>query len=90
MISEDPEDELARRQDARLYPVGRALRATYDAENHDSLDPVATGLMLDLARVERGQDSSPHFIDAGVAQTPATQGQATWMARVRGILSRRQ
>lgn len=89
MISGDPEDDLATRQDPRLYPVGRALRATYDAENHDSLDPVATGLMLDLARVERGQEVPPPFVDARLAQTPATQGQATWMARVRGILSGR-
>ena len=46
------EEELAARQDSRLYPVGRALRSTFDAENHDSLDPTVTGLMLDLARVD--------------------------------------
>ena len=48
----DPgEDGLAARQDAKLYPVGRALRATYDADNHDSLSRDVTALMLDLSRV---------------------------------------
>ncbi|MEH3158219.1 MAG: hypothetical protein PGN08_04360 [Sphingomonas taxi] len=45
------EAELEERQDAKLYPVGRALRATYDADNHASLSDDVTGLMLDLARV---------------------------------------
>ena len=40
------------RQGAGLYPVGRALRATFDAENHDSLGTDLTGLMLELARID--------------------------------------
>ena len=46
------EDELESRQDAALYPVGRVLRATFDAENHDSLGNDLTGLMLELARID--------------------------------------
>ncbi|WP_425231005.1 hypothetical protein [Sphingomonas sp.] len=48
------EDELENRQDAGLYPLGRALRATYRADNHDSLGQDLTGLMLELARIEPG------------------------------------
>lgn len=48
----DPgEDGLAARQDAKLYPVGRALRTTFDADNHDTLSRDVTALMLDLARI---------------------------------------
>ena len=46
-----PEDELQSRQ-GPLYPVGRALRQTFDAENHDSLGNDLTGLMLELARID--------------------------------------
>lgn len=52
------EDELENRQGPQLYPIGRALRTTYDAENHDSLGNDLTGLMLALARVE------PPFVPA--------------------------
>ena len=45
------EDELEDRQ-GKLYPVGRALRRTYDADNHDSLGNDLTGLMLELARID--------------------------------------
>lgn len=53
-MAEEPgqdEDELALRQGGKVYPVGRALRATYDAENHDTLGRDVTGLMLHLSRV---------------------------------------
>ena len=52
MASDEKEEEMAARQDPRLYPLGRALRSTYDAENHDSLDPVVTGLMIDLSHID--------------------------------------
>ena len=45
------EDELEHRQ-GQLYPVGRALRRTFDADNHDSLGNDLTGLMLQLARID--------------------------------------
>lgn len=46
------EDELESRQAAGLYPVGRVLRQTFNADNHDSLGTELTGLMLQLARVD--------------------------------------
>lgn len=46
------EDELENRQTTGLYPVGRALRTTFDADNHDSLGTDLTGLMLELARID--------------------------------------
>jgi hypothetical protein len=45
------EEQLKLVQDARVYPVGRVLRETFDAENHDSLTSDVTGLMIGLARV---------------------------------------
>ena len=48
----DPEQELESRQAAGLIPIGRALRSTYGADNHDSLGKDLTGLMLELARVD--------------------------------------
>jgi hypothetical protein len=45
------EDALKAAQDGRLYPVGRALRATYNAENHDTLGRDVTGLMINLSHI---------------------------------------
>ena len=45
------EERLKLNQDGRVYPVGRVLRETFDAENHDSLTSDVTGLMINLARV---------------------------------------
>ena len=45
------EERLKLEQDARVYPVGRVLRETFDAENHESLTNDVTGLMINLARV---------------------------------------
>ena len=45
------EEELASRQ-GDLYAVGKALRRTFDAENHESLGTDLTGLMLELARID--------------------------------------
>ncbi len=45
------DDGLKQRQGAALYPVGRTLRATFDAENHDSLSADVTALMLNLSRI---------------------------------------
>ena len=51
-MDDEDEDELAVRQDGRLYPVGRALRATFHADNHDTLGKDVTGLMIDLSHVD--------------------------------------
>jgi hypothetical protein len=88
MTGEEPEDELAARQDPRLYPVGRALRSSYDAENHDSLDPVVMGLMLDLARVEPGP-AVRHVEAEPLLGETARHGEVTLLGRLLGLLSRR-
>ena len=51
MDDETREEWLQRRQDGRVYPLGRALRDTYDANNHDTLGSDVTGLMIDLSKV---------------------------------------
>lgn len=80
------EDELMRRQDGRLYPVGQVLRATYDAENHDSLGNDVTGLMLDLSRVpyepfERDTPRPPAAVSADASRP-------SLLHRVRDLLHR--
>lgn len=77
------EDELLGRQDAKLYPVGRALRATYDAENHASLSKDVTGLMLDLARVP----FEPHEFEP-LIPLPKVAPRPGWLARARMVLRR--
>lgn len=89
---QDRENELAGRQPTALYPIGRALRATYDAENHDSLGTDLTGLMLALARVEPPADAPPAAGDAPAATVSAPSASPTpsappaagrsWLARV--------
>jgi len=45
------EEQLKLIQDNRVYPVGRVLRDTFDAENHDTLGSDVAGLMINLSRV---------------------------------------
>lgn len=84
------EDELAARQDGRLYPLGRVLRATYDADNHNTLGTDVTGLMLDLARVPYERDEKPAARDGvGAAPQQSARGPSPgWFERVRGLLGR--
>lgn len=77
------EDELAIRQDAKLFPVGQALRRTYDAENHGTLGRDVTGLMLDLARVP----FEPHEFEPPFA-TPVPARRPGFLDRVRQALRR--
>lgn len=86
------EDELESRQAAGLYPVGRALRATFDAENHDTLGNDLTGLMLQLARVDpdapplpRGEQPAASSPLATPEPPPAWRG---WRALLRRLLGR--
>ncbi len=72
------EDELAGRQSAKLYPVGKALRATFDANNHASLSKDVTGLMLDLAHVP----FEPHEFEPLFPPAPMTP-RPGWLARIR-------
>lgn len=76
MAHDEPEDEFAARQDPRLYPVGRFLRATYHADNHETLDPVTTRLMLDLARIELAEAQE----EAG-APPPQRHGEGAGLLR---------
>ncbi|HVF92945.1 MAG TPA: hypothetical protein VM900_01380 [Sphingomonas sp.] len=48
---EATDEGLEHCQGPALYPLGRALRTTFHAENHDSLSADVTALMLDLSRV---------------------------------------
>ena len=88
MDDETREEWLRDRQDGRIYPLGRALRATYDAENHDSLGSDVTGLMIDLSRVPYEPESvrataplpPPHVRPAASAVRPSM------LARIGGFL----
>ena len=48
---EATEEGLEHCQSPALYPLGRALRTTFHADNHESLSADVTALMLDLSRV---------------------------------------
>ena len=88
MREEDREHELQVNQDGRVYPLGRALRATYDADNHDTLGTDVTGLMLDLARVPYGPDE----IDPLSARRPpvASPPPRSWVTRLGGLFGHRR
>ncbi|WP_375392309.1 hypothetical protein [uncultured Sphingomonas sp.] len=75
---QEQERQLAGQQGDGLYPIGRALRATYDADNHDSLGQDLTGLMLELARVEPPPTPAP---DAAPASPPPVAARS-WFARI--------
>lgn len=64
------EERLKLMQDGRVYPVGQVLRATYDAENHETLGNDVTHLMLNLARVPYEPLAAR---PAAVAPTPAAR-----------------
>ena len=80
------EDELEHRQ-GDLYPVGRALRQTFDADNHDSLGTDLTGLMLALARIdpEATPPSAPQIV-APPAPPTAAPAVAWWRAAMGRLL----
>lgn len=77
------EQELEFRQDAKLYPLGQALRATFDADNHATLGKHVTGLMLDLAQVP----FEPHEFQP-IVTTLTPPRRPSWLARVRSVLPR--
>lgn len=91
------EEDLESRQAAALYPLGRALRRTYDAENHDSLGTDLTGLMLELARIDpdaaprpRGGAGTPAAPAPAAADAPraATEKPSWWRAAMERLLAR--
>lgn len=79
-VSRD-EEVLEGRQGANLYPLGRALRATYHAENHHTLTNDVTGLMLDLARVPFDEDEV-----VPLPAVPPPPPRAGWLVRLRLLL----
>jgi hypothetical protein len=82
---DDEDTERLRGQDAKLQPLGQALRATYDADNHASLSKDVTGLMLDLAHVP----FEPHEFQpllGDLLRPPIPRG---WLARARLALRSR-
>ena len=64
MDDNSQDEEMALRQGARLYPIGRALRASYDAENHESLGSDVAGLMINLSHVEPPTPAPPCEVDS--------------------------
>ena len=80
---ENDEQALQHRQGAKLYPVGQALRATFDADNHATLSKDVTGLMLDLAHVP----FEPHEFEP-IVTTLTPPPRMGWLARMRSALPR--
>lgn len=86
MVDEDGQEQeraLAERQADGVYPIGRALRATYGADNHDSLGPDLTGLMLALARIDP-PPAAPASPAPPVPVAAAAPPRASWWARLFG------
>lgn len=79
--ADEDERDLQIRQGADLYPVGQALRATYDTDNHATLSKQVTGLMLDLARVP----FEPHEFQP-IVTTLTPPAKTGWLARFRSAL----
>lgn len=79
----DPDDEtLKHRQGGALYPLGKVLRSTYDADNHDTLSAEVTALMINLSRIPY----EPCAKDpVAVAEQPAAR---SLISRVKNLLQR--
>lgn len=85
---DDDEQDLQVRQGGKLYPVGQALRATYDADNHATLSRDVTVLMLDLARVPfEPHEFEPIITTLTAPPPPPPRG---WLARMRYVLRHRR
>ncbi|MEA1085344.1 hypothetical protein SFC76_13845 [Sphingomonas sp. CD22] len=82
---DDEDTERLRGQDAKLQPLGQALRATYDADNHASLSKDVTGLMLDLAHVP----FEPHEFQPLLGDSLRPTIPRGWLARARLALRSR-
>lgn len=88
------EEDLESRQGS-LYPVGRALRHTFDADNHDSLGTDLTGLMLELTRIDNegapGRGALPPAPAPGAPTAPANEAEAPppsgWRSLLRRLMS---
>lgn len=86
----DGEEGMRARQDGRVYPVGRALRATFDADNHDTLGPALTGLMIDLAKVPFDpSEAVPPLVPPVPAEVGTPPSRTSW-SRLAGLLKLRR
>ncbi len=74
--AQDQEQAPAGRLATGLDPIGAALRATYDADNHDSLGSDLTGLMLELTHV-----NEPVALPKLVPVIPPRPSWFQWMLR---------
>lgn len=92
---ENPREEELEGQQGKLYPVGRALRRTFDAENHDSLGTDLTGLMLQLTRIDadaapgRGTLSSEVVAPSEPqlpSDSPAARARGWWRGAMKRLL----
>ena len=90
MNDETREEWLQGHQDGRVYPLGQALRRTWDAENHDSLGSDVTGLMIDLSKVPY----EPAAVQPAAAAVPvpapvlpeASEARPSMLARLGGLI----
>lgn len=74
------EEQLKLVQDVRVYPVGRVLRETFDADNHHTLGSDVAGLMINLSRIPyepltRGSAVPPMPRPARAAEKPGLLGR---------------
>lgn len=85
MTDEAREELLQGRQDGRLYPLGRALRDTYHADNHETLDGDVTGLMIDLSKLPYERVAG----DPAPRRPSASEVRPSILSRLGGLLGRR-
>ena len=84
-MDEDAREEWLRdHQDGRVYPVGRALRSTFDADNHDSLDSDVTGLMIDLSKLPDPSGPVPSI----TPRPSESDARRSILARLTGFITR--
>ncbi len=80
----DPEDEtLKHRQGGAIYPLGKVLRSTYDADNHETLSAEVTALMINLSRVPYEPCAKDPVVV--MVEQPAAR---SLISRVRNLLQR--
>lgn len=90
-MDDDAQEEWLRdHQAGRIYPLGRALRDTYDADNADTLDSAVTGLMIDLSKVPYEPLRAAPVVAAEPSPMPAASAlRPSILARLGHLLGRR-
>ncbi len=85
MEDDGREEWLQDYQGGRAYPLGRALRETYDADNHATLDSDVTGLMIDLSKVPY-EPAAIRAPEPAVPPPAASAVRPSILARLGGLL----